>query len=132
MDIESIFKQNIFSQLIFWQFFEVPKNILRAWKNFLKFNLEFFSIPLLLKTYFSHWHGYKWSYGRGFDLARWAEALISNLISRILGAFLRSWLIIFGIITEIIIFFLGLIVFLGWFFLPIIFLIAIFYGFKFL
>jgi hypothetical protein len=65
-------------------------------------------------------------------LARWAEALVSNLISRGLGAFLRSWLIIFGAITEIIIFFLGLFVFLGWFFLPIIFLIGILYGFKFL
>jgi hypothetical protein len=124
--------QNILLKLIFWHFFDMPKEILRGWKNFLKFNLEYFSVPLLLKTYFSHWHGYSWSYGRGFDLGRWTEAFFSNLISRSLGAFLRTFLIIFGLIAETILFFLGLIFLLIWLFLPFIFLIGIFYGIKFL
>lgn len=125
-------KQNALHQLISWHFFDVPKEILKGWKNYLKYNLEYFSVPLLLKTYLSPWRGYKWSYGRGFDIKVWAEAAFSNLISRGLGAFMRTFLILFGIITEIIILFLGLITILFWLFLPMIFAIGIFYGFKFL
>jgi len=132
MEITLAIKQNILFQWISWHFFDVPKEILKGWKNYLKYNLEYFSVPLLLKTYFSYWRGYKWSYGRGFDIVVWAEAIFSNLISRFLGAFLRTFLIIIGIITEIVVFFLGLIFFLSWLFLPIIFIIGIFYGFRFL
>ena len=45
-------KAGIFWKLISWQFFDVPKNILKAWKNFLNFGLYYFSIPLLIKTFF--------------------------------------------------------------------------------
>jgi len=131
-ELIAVIKQNVLLQLISWQFLEVPKEILKAWKNFLKFNLEYFSIPLLLKTYLSYWRGYKWSYGRGFDLGVWVEAAVSNAISKILGAFLRTFPLIIGIITEVVIFFLGLIFFFSWFFLPIIFIVGIFYGLKFL
>ena len=127
---EIAFSQNIFFKWVCWQFFDMPREILRIWKNFLKFNLEYFSVPLLIKTYFSYWRGYKWSYGRGFDLARWAEAFFSNLISRSLGAFLRTFLILFGTIAEIILFFLGLIFLLIWIFLPFILMAGIFYGIK--
>ena len=73
--------QNIFIQYFLWYFHDVPKEILKGWRNFLVFNFNYFSIPLLLKTFFSHWRQYKWSYGRGFDIARYLEAFFSNLIS---------------------------------------------------
>ncbi|KPJ57079.1 hypothetical protein AMJ49_02840 [Parcubacteria bacterium DG_74_2] len=124
--------QNILFKWIFWHFYDVPKEILKAWKNFLKFNLNYFSVPLLSRTFFYYWRGYRWSYGRGFDLGRYAETFVSNMISRILGAFLRSILIVIGIVTEIFFFFLGLILFFSWFFLPIVLLVSFFYGFRFL
>ncbi len=122
--------QNIFFQWIFWQFFEVPKNILKAWRNFLKFNLNYFSIPLLLKTFFSPWRRYKVSYGKGFDIGRYFEALFSNLIFRFLGAIMRSFLIIIGLLAEIFIIIGGIIIFFGWLVLPALLILGLIFGFK--
>jgi len=128
--IEVAKKTNIFFQWLFWQFFEMPGNILKAWRNFLRFNLNYFSIPLLLKTFFSPWRKYKWSCGKGFDVKRYLEAFFSNLISRILGAILRSFLIFIGLLAEIFIIFIGIIVFFGWLILPAFLIAGLIFGIK--
>jgi len=121
---------NVFLQYLYWQFGEMPVNILKAWKNFLKFNLNYFSIPLLLKTLFSPWRRYKVSYGRGFDIGRYLEAAFSNLIFRIIGAILRTFLIIAGILVEIFILFAGVIVFISWLVLPAILIAGLIFGIQ--
>ena len=128
--IEVAKKQNILFQWLSWQFFEVPGNILKAWKNFLKFNLNYFSIPLLLKTLFSPWRRYKTSYGRGFDIGRYFEVLLSNLIFRGLGAIMRSFLIFIGLLVEIFMILGGLIIFFGWLILPILLALGLVFGFR--
>lgn len=122
--------KNILVQYLVWHFFDVPKEILRGWKNYLFSNLNYFSIPLLFQTFFSHWRQYKWDYGRGFDISRYIEAFFSNLISRILGVIMRSVLIFIGILTEIFIILLGLICFVGWIFLPVFILFGLYFSFK--
>jgi len=120
--------QNIFFQYLSWQFLEVPANILRAWRNFLKFNLNYFSIPLLFKSFFSPWRRYSVPYGRGFDIRRFFETLISNLIFRFLGMIMRSFLIIIGLLVEVFIIFGGLTIFFGWLILPILLIFGIYHG----
>jgi len=127
---EVVRKQNIFFQWIFWHFFDMPRNILVTWRGFLRFYLDYFSIHLLIKTFFSHWRKYKWSYGRGFDFGRYFEAFISNLISRTLGAFLRSFLILTGILAEIFIIFVGAMVFLLWIILPALLIGGLIFGLR--
>jgi len=122
--------QNIFLQYLSWQFFDVPGNILKAWKNFLKFNLNYFSVPLLLKSFFSPWRRYNMPYGRGFDIGKYLETLISNLIFRFLGLVMRSFLIIIGLLVEIFIIFAGAILFFGWLVLPAILIAGLIFGFK--
>jgi len=123
-------QQNILFQYLIWQFFDVPKGLILAWRNFLLFNLNYFSIPLLLKTFFSPWRKYKWSYGKGFDIKRYFEVLFSNLISRVLGAIVRSFFIIVGLAIEIIIICFGFIVFVGWLILPIILILGFIFGVR--
>ena len=77
----------------------VREIIISGWKNFLFFGLNYFSISLFLRTFFSHWKRYSWSYGRGFDIGRYFNVLVSNLISRILGAIARTILILIGILA---------------------------------
>jgi hypothetical protein len=122
--------QNIFFQYLSWQFFDVSGNILRAWRNFLKFNLNYFSIPLLLKSLFSPWRRYRMPYSRGFDIQRFFETLISNLIFRFLGLVMRSFLIIIGLLVEIFIIFAGILIFFGWLILPAILIAGLIFGFK--
>lgn len=121
---------NIIFQYIFWQFWESPKNILIGWKNFLKFGLHYFSLPFLLRTIFSPWRRYRWYYPKGFYPGKFLEVFFSNLISRILGAILRIFLIIFGILFEAFIFVAGLVVLLGWIILPLFLIFGFFYGFS--
>ncbi len=123
-------RQNVYIQGLIWQFRDVPKNILKAWRNFLGFNLQYFSIPLLLKTLFSYWRNYQMSYGRGFDFKRYFEAFTLNIMSRVLGAVIRLILMSIGIIVEVFIFFAGLIVFLFWIFLPVILIVGLIFGLQ--
>jgi hypothetical protein len=122
--------QSILSQWFFWHYREIPEEILKAWKNFLKFNLEYFSILLLIKTFFLPWRRYKISYGRSFDVGKYFEVFLSNLIFRILGAIIRSVLIFIGLLTQIFIIFVGAVILISWLFLPIFLILGFYYGFK--
>ena len=123
-------KRNIIFLWIGWYYFEMSNNLLDAWKNFLVFNLNYFSIPLLLKTFFSPWRRYKWNYPRGFDIKQYFETFISNLVSRILGAICRVVLILIGIVTEIFVFLFGSVIFLIWLILPVLLLAGLWFGFN--
>jgi len=126
------FEKNIFLKWLVWHFLEVPRQILINLKNFLRFNINYFSIPLLLQTFFSHWRRYRESYGRGFDPKHYAQVFVGNMISRILGAIVRTATIFIGLFFEIIIFFVGILFFIIWLILPLILLAGIYFGFKFL
>jgi len=122
--------ENIFLQWLSWHFFDVPRSILIAWKNFLRFNLNYFSIPLLLKTLFSPWRRYQFTYGKGFDIGRYFTVFFSNLIFRLLGAVMRGFLIIIGLLVEIFIIFAGIIMFFGWLLFPALLIAGLIFGFK--
>jgi len=120
--------QNIVFLWLVWYFVETPKRILRGWKNILSFNLNYFSVPLLFKTMFSYWHQYRWYYPRGFDIGQYLEVFFSNLISRILGAIVRIFMIVFGVVAEIIIFIIGIIILAAWLFMPVLIVSAVLKG----
>lgn len=121
---------NIFVLYLEWQFLDTSKAILQGWANCLRFNLNFWSVPLLLKTFFSHWHRYRYSYGKGLDFKRYLESFTFNMISRVLGMIMRSVLIVLGLITEVFVFLAGIIVFFVWLMSPFILTWSLFYGFK--
>ena len=121
---------NMFFLYLRWHFIDNSRLILRAWQNCLRFNLNYWSLPLLFRTFFSHWHRYRYSYVRGFDLAKHFETLTFNLLSRIMGAIVRTCFIIIGLFSEIFIFLAGIAIFLFWIFLPLLIIGGIFYGCK--
>jgi len=122
--------QNLFGQYFVWHFFDVPKELGKAWKNYLRSYFNFFSTGSLLKTLLTPWHGLMWSYGRGFSFTRYAETIISNGFSRIIGAIIRIFLIIFGFVVEVFIFILGGIVFFTWLFLPVLLVVGFVFSIK--
>lgn len=113
-----------------WYFIDSPKNILKAWGNFLFFILNYFSIPVLIKTYFSHWRKYRSLYQKGFAPWLWFEAFVFNMFSRIIGAILRSVFIVLGLIIEIAVFLAGLAILLVWIFLPVILFFVFVFGLR--
>ncbi len=122
--------KNIFLQYLEWHFLDVPKSIFQGWLNFLRFNLSRWSIPILLKTLFSHWRRYKYSYGRGFDFKRYFEVFTFNMMSRGIGFILRVFCIFLGILTELFLVAAGIIVLLFWIVLPLLIFVIFIYGVK--
>lgn len=120
--------QNIFFQYLQWQFLIAPKNIFLGWRNFFMFNLNYFSVFPLMKTLFSPWRRYNWVYPRGFDIAKYFEILSSNLISRVMGAIMRSSLIVIALIMEILIIIAGIIILIAWLALPAILILGLIFG----
>ncbi|MCK4354938.1 hypothetical protein KAW43_01115 [Candidatus Parcubacteria bacterium] len=121
---------NIIIQYLYWHYCAQARAILRAWKNFLAFNFNYWSVPLLLRTLFSYWHKYQEPYARGFDPKEYFETFCMNMISRMIGSIIRTGMIIIGIITEIIVVIAGIIIFLGWLILPIFLFSCFIYGFR--
>jgi len=126
--IEPSPKRNIFLSLLAWHFYDAPKEILKAWGNFLVFVLRYFSIGILLKTFFSHFRHLREPYGRGFDIKKYSMVFIGNIISRIIGAFVRTIIILTGLITEIFVFLLGFIILIAWLLAPFLIIIGIYSG----
>lgn len=122
----------VIQEYLIWQFIDVPVEIIKGVKNYLKFYLNYFSIPFLLKTFFSPWRRYYWSYGGEFNIKRWVEVFFSNLISRIMGMIMRFFLVCFGILTEIFIFIFGSIIFFGWLIAPFFLICGLVFGFMFI
>lgn len=119
---------SLWTEYLAWHFFVMPRAIAAAWRDVLVFGLEYFSLPLLLKTLFSPWRRYLWSYPAGFQPAAFFEALISNLISRILGAIMRLGLIITGICAELLLVAAGAVLFLLWLALIPAMIVSLYYG----
>lgn len=123
---------NIFIKYLYWQLILTPKKVLTILKNYLTFGFDFFSIKETLRSLFSPWRRYLWDYGRGFDIGKYLEVLLSNIITRIIGFIMRLFLITFFVIYEVIILILGIALFFISIVYPFFFVWAIIYGFKYL
>jgi len=120
-------QKNIFGEWFYWHFVEMPKFLVQVWKNYLAFASDYFSAPLLLKTFFAPWKKYNWKYPRGFDILEISNTFVSNIFSRILGAMMRSVLIIFGIFFQIFVIITGLVIILFWMLMPFLIIFGFIY-----
>ena len=120
-------RENIIGVWLLWHYYEMPKFLFLVWKNYVVFGLNYFSIPLLLKTLFSPWRKYNWRYPKGFDIKEFLNTFISNTFSRFLGALCRIVLIIIGAIAQFFIIITGPIVILSWLLIPFIIVAGFFF-----
>jgi len=107
-------KDNILYEWISWHLIDVPKFLISVWKNYIVFALNYFSLPVLIKSLFSPWRKYRWKYPKIIDVGEFASAFISNVFSRFIGALVRLVLIIVGAIFQIFVILVGLVAILTW------------------
>jgi len=119
---------NILVAASLWYLFEKPRRIFSIWETLLLFGLNYFSVPILIRTFFSPWRRYGLPYSRVFEFGKNFEAFVFNSMSRIIGAIMRTILIILGLLFETLIFFSGLIVLVSWYLLPFILIALVVFG----
>jgi len=93
---------------LYWHYIKGTTQVIKAWFNFTQFGLHFFSVPLLLKTFFHPWKRVHQSKKTpGFSPINWLNRLAFNLISRTIGAMVRFTLIFWGLIFSLALFCIG-------------------------
>lgn len=103
----------------FWHYFEAPADILKIWRNFLKFFVFYlFPVPLLLKTLFKPWKRDVVNQNTSFE--KLLPNLLDQFASRFVGFLVRISVIAVAITLEIATIIFGVMFLIFWFLSPII------------
>ena len=118
----------IIPSYLIWHYSEALKDITRVWTNFLWFISNFFSLPLLFKTFFAPWKRIEEKRPRGFSLEIIAEVVIANTLMRFVGAVIRFGVVVVGIVAILFVFWFGIFFFVLWLLLPVLAPLSFIYG----
>ena len=105
-----------------WHYSRAFKELFHVWLNFLWFTIHFFSIPQLLASWFSPFKRITEERQRAFSFEDIAGYIIINLLSRVVGAIMRSIIIVFGLAVLTGVILTGFLVQLIWVFVPMLLL----------
>ena len=111
---------------ISWHYSNAFLNIYGIFSNFLWTIYRFFSIPLLLKTFFYPWHRLDISYAKKLDLGEYFGTFVVNTLMRLVGMIVRLIVIFIGIVCLFLAFVFEIAFLLFWFVLPLV-IIWLFY-----
>lgn len=95
----------------------MPKNIFSAIRRTIANTYDYFSIGLLAKTLFSPWKRDVISMEH-MTLGERLQVLVMNLVSRLIGAFIRFFTIIAGLLIIISELLIGVFIFAGFILIP--------------
>ncbi len=121
----------LLSSYSLWHYTTALSDIFRIWGNFLWFVYNFFSIPLLLKTFFSPWRRLREEKKQaGLHPGEFFGNLIVNVLMRIIGIFVRLITIVVGLCILFLVFLSGIAAFVLWLATPLLLPILIIIGLK--
>lgn len=103
---------------LFWHYSKALKNIFGIFSNFFWSIYNFFSISLLLKTFFTPWHRLDVERTKKNSFEDFIGTIIVNTLMRLVGMMIRFFIIIFYIIATLFLFVFEIIFFIAWLLLP--------------
>lgn len=113
-----------------WHYSVALKELFGICKNFLWFVYHFFSIGVLGKTLFSPWQRMDEGYKKGFRIEAFFEVFIVNTIMRLLGFFVRGFVILIGCVVWLATLAMEIVVFVSWLFMPFIIVVLFISGLR--
>ena len=112
---------------LIWHYSSGIQGFLKIWGNYLAFFAHYFSLGLLLKTLISPWHrDVTLTNWRGFHPLLTLQKFVNNIFSRFMGMLVRIFVIIFALIIEILTLLFGIVIFIGWLFVPLFFVFFVY------
>lgn len=116
---------------IHWYYNEAVCDLLEIWKNFLFFAWQHFSISELTKTLLSPWRrDVVFSTWVGIHPIKMLTALFENIVSRFLGAIVRTFVISAGLAFFLLVLVFGLAINIIWLGAPLLLVVFFFYAFN--
>lgn len=89
--------------------------------NFFWFVINFFSIYVIINTFFDPWKRMGEGYPTGLDIFGWFSTVIVNSLMRFVGVMVRTVILAISFAFLSIVFFAGVAAFLAWMFMPVVF-----------
>jgi hypothetical protein len=108
----------IFPYYLGWHYGRGIVEYLTVFINFMTFVPRFFSIGTLFRTLLSPFQRLKEHYQGGLELENLAEVLVVNIMMRLVGLVVRSFIIAIGLIATVFTFVIGIFLFILWILLP--------------
>lgn len=85
-----------------WHYTSAFRSILFIWMDLLWFVYNFFSVPMILRTFFSPWKRLGEEPRSGFHPQEFFEALVVNTMMRIVGVIIRTFFLTFAIMALVV------------------------------
>lgn len=83
-------------QYLFWHYTRALREMFAVFGNFFWFLYHFFSIPLLLKTFFSPFERLGEEYKKGLNMEALLGTFVINMVMRIVGIVVRALVVLAG------------------------------------
>jgi hypothetical protein len=115
---------------IVWHYTKAILEFSHIYKNILSFVFNFFSIPVLVRSYFAPWRRMGEDYTKDIfhDFEDVAAVFVVNLIMRIVGVVMRTVIIIAGLLCLVIVALFYPILLAAWLLLPLILVVLVMLG----
>lgn len=115
-------------QYFAWHYTQAIVDLWRILENITWFIVQFFSMGTVARTLFAPWRRMDEAPRGGFHPQEWFEALVVNILMRIVGFFMRLILLLLGLTALIVVIVTGIAVMVVWFFMPLVILFAFIAG----
>ncbi len=121
-----------FSYYFLWHYGPAFLDIWVVSRNILWFLFHFFSIELLLNTFFSPFQRLRETYEGGLNFESFFESIVVNVVMRIVGMFMRFIVIGIGVVLMALTLVAALLIFAAWAVFPLLVPAFFILGFSYL
>jgi len=113
-----------------WQFVYMPWRILEIIRGVFKFIAHYFAVEFHVRNFFGPWHRQiATKQVLGLDLAEWGRVKVFNAFGRVVGAILRTLVLLIGGFAALMNLLVGILLLVGWYLGPFLVLGLVVWGF---
>lgn len=113
---------------LLWHYSRAWMEMFHVWSNLLWFVVKFFSLPQLMLSWFSPWKRMTEGRGNKWNLEDLAGYIIIGLLSRIVGAIMRTIVIFIGLVSLSLVLIGGVVTFVFWAAAPLVIISLLGFG----